>query len=272
MNPTRPLRRRWFHYALTLGGLTLLGAVVLAEGARKPAAKRDAKGPARMVEAIANRNKPPKLVWRRRGWPRKVALFPEGYDWKEDKRVLKALDELFRDRTVELWEELVRREKKDDRRYCVTLVSSNCEDARIESVGDVCSRLAYARLLDVFEQHLPDNPYKPGRISLKTGIENLAEWRKERAKKSLYQLQIEVCENALRELAKVEGVSEKEKAKARKKTEAEIKKLRETKKPVLVEYEGFWHPDSEYQYKPERAKRVREAVRKGSSEHIEFIK
>ena len=50
-------------------------------------------------------------------------MYPESYDWKEEARVRQAIDKLYQDRTVELWEELVRREA--DPRYCVVTVTEN---------------------------------------------------------------------------------------------------------------------------------------------------
>jgi hypothetical protein len=223
-----------------------------------------------LVDAIVNRNKPPKLVERRSGRPERVALFPEDYDWEEDKRVLKALDQLYQDKRVELWEELVRR--TDDPSYCVTVVSVKNEDADLESVGRICGQLAYSHLL-LFEGHLPLDPSKDGeRLHLDVGIKNLADWRKERADKPLDQLQIEVCEEAVSRLSKVERVSEVEKASARKKIEAKIEKLRRTKQPDLVGYERFFVPFREYKYNPDLAKRVREVIKNVSSEHIDINK
>jgi hypothetical protein len=286
MNLTWCFYRPWARPAIVLWTLGLLGAVVLGGEDRRPAAKPDAKGVAKMVDAIANHNKPPKIVRRPRdAWPETVALYPEGYDWKEEERVHRALDELYADTTAELWEELLRR--LDDERYCLVDVSPSSEDAYIESVGSACGDLAYARLVDVIREHLPRDPnHEPYRLSLPVGFRqvNLAAWRKERAKKSLYELQIEVCEAALRDLAKVQGVSkaeqaaarrkaevqgvlEAEKTAARQKLEAEIAKLRRTKRPHLrkLDYPGLT-------YDAEVAKRVREAVQRGSSEEIRITR
>jgi hypothetical protein len=273
MNAT-PSLLRCVRYAFAVSSLSLFGGVVLGEAAPGPAPKRDAKGAAkRMVEAIANRNKPPKLVDRTRAWPRRLPLYPEGYDWKEEERVRDALDKLYQEATAELWEELVRRE--GDERYCVTVVD-NAEDAHVHSVGLVCWYLAYSRLVGVFEQHLPPNRLRVGaRIPLDAHAivpaKTLAEWRKARAKKSLYQLQIEVCENALRELAKVKRVSEKEKADARRKIEAEIRKLKAEKKPVFLKHASF-RETQDALYTPGLAARIRKVIRSGSSETIGIIK
>lgn len=274
MNATCSLRYRWVFCALAIGSLSFIAAVVVSEatggeGAKDPAdgkaAKRNAKEAAKMVDAIVNRNKPPEIVRRRRGTPEKVPLFPETYDWKEEERVRKALGKLYQDRTAELWDALVQR--IDDRSYCIAVWNQNNGDGRICSVGGVCGDLAYHRLVDVFRQHLPTDPFKDGwPISLDVGITSLAEWRKKRVDKSFYQLQIEVCEIALRELAKVERVPDKKKTLARKKIEAEITKLRKTKEPIFLD-EGLFG-GYELTYTAEKAKQIRKAVESGSAEHL----
>jgi hypothetical protein len=239
----------------------LIGAVTLGEVVAAPVEKRD---PTKMVDAIVNRNRPPKLETRR-GWPKLVALFPEDYDWKEEERVRQAIEKLYQDKSVELWEELVRRQ--DDARYCVVTVSPQTERAQIHSVGGICTSLAYSRLMHAFQQHMPTaGDGRP--IHLPLFINNLREWRKERASDSLYQLQIELCEKALRELPNAKHVSQAEKDLAREKIEAEIKKLRETKQPD-IQTASF---DSGLLYTEEIAKTVREAVKNGSDAEINIAR
>jgi hypothetical protein len=237
----------------------------------KKAAKR--KRAAKIVEAIVNRNKPPKLVDRPSGRPERVPLFPENYDWKEERRVGRALYRLYWDTSAEVWEELVRR--KDDPRYCITVSSEDdSETPLIETVGSILNQLAHSRLVGVFQQHLPPDPGKDGwKIIVGVGINHLAAWRKERANKSLYQLQIEVCEEAVNELSKVKNVPKKDIDLSQKKIKAEIKKLRRTKRPIFLEYgqdEYLWyyHPVYSEQY----AKRIRKALKSGSSENLAIHK
>jgi len=250
--------------ALTIGSLILIGAVVLGEAAGGEKAKRDAKEAAKMVEAIANRNKPPKIVSRRRVCPTELPLFPKEYDWKEEERVRKALDKLHQDKSVELWEAMV--QKANDRRYCVASYSGSSSDVYIDSVGGICSGLAYGRLCEVFEQHLPSLPPHGCPIQFWNVREDMPAWRKARKDKSLYQLQIEVCDMALRELPKIraDDISDKEKVEARKKIEAEIAKLRRTKRPVFRETGSRYTPA----YPRKEAKRVREAIEKGTLEEF----
>ena len=223
--------------------------------------KQAAKHATKLVDAIANRNKPPELIGRENRFPEVLPLFPEDYDWREDERVFKALKRLWADTSVELWEGLARRHKKDAR-YCLTVRTAG-DNAKILSIGDICDSLAYGRLVDVFTWHLPPAPGKEsGPIYLDVGIgdKGLAEWRKERANKPLYELQIEVCENALRALAKEKDLEEKEKKVLRKKIEDEIAKLRSTKQPVMRKYNWF---DDDYRlYTAAQAKEDRQELKR----------
>ncbi len=227
MNPPRSLRRWLVCSAILIGGLAVIAVLVLRERGNdkanghendtgEPVAKGDPNEAAKMVDAIVNRNQEPKLVNRPSGWPREVALFPESYDWAEDARVLRALDKLFQDRTLALWEELVRR--GDDPRYCVTLVSVQNEDAQIISVTGVCFR------------------------------------------------------HALSQVSKAKGVSEDDEALARGKIKGEIARLKRTKQPFFVPYRRAFFPYLGYGYTPGIAKRIREAVKSGSSEQIIILK
>ncbi|HEY7424043.1 MAG TPA: hypothetical protein VH682_07390 [Gemmataceae bacterium] len=227
-------------------------------------AKRDAKEAAKMVEAIANRNKAPKIVKRRTFLPREVPLYPKDYDWKEEERVHEAIAKLEENMSVELWDALV--QKTNDRRYCTASYSGSSADVYIDSVGTICQELAYDRLCYVFEKHLPSLPPHGRPFYLENVWEDLIAWRRERKNKSLYQLQVEVCEIALRELPKVnvERVSDEEKAEARKKIEAEIAKLRRTNRPVLRN-PGRWYMP---RYPRREAERVREAYEKGTLEEF----
>jgi hypothetical protein len=241
---------------------------------RGPVAERGAKRAKKMVDDIVNRNKPPKFVGRPSGFPHKVALYPESYDWKEEERVRKAIDKLHEDTTVELWEELVRR-SEDPGYCCIVVMPEDQENVTTYTVGRVCGPLAYARLVGVFARHMPADPAdEKGRpLAVRTGAGHLADWRKERMQKSLYQLQIEVGERMVRELSRLKLGGKRLKIKeriasAREKIEAEIKNLRRTKQPVILKGEKF----TDLLYSKEAAKRVRDALRRGYTGDIVIFK
>lgn len=270
---TRFFSRYWSHFALIPASLGFLVLVVLVgdakeQRAEEPAAdqavKRDGKEATKMVEAIANRNKQPKIIKRRRVKPSRFPLFPKDYDWKEEERVRRALERLAQDTSVEIWEALV--QKANDKRYCIASYSGSSDDVEMHSVGGICSELAYYRLCKVFTKHLPSYPPHGSPIQMWGVINDFPTWRKARKDKSLYQLQIEVCEIALRELPKLmdDELSDKGKAEARKKIQNEIAELKRTKRPI---FERNWYPVA---YPRREAQRVREAYEKGTLEKLEI--
>jgi hypothetical protein len=239
MNPLFSPCRRLVGYALLIGNLGLIAAVCPGQAAGGKKAKTDAKAAAKQVEAIVSPNKPPTIVDR-------VARFPKDYDWKRQKQVYQALFKLHQNTSVELWEELVRRSK--DRRYSLTVRSEQTRDSENKTVGVVGSVLAYERLIGVFQKHMPADPGHDGfQLRLHDRIDDLQKWRKDRKDQALFQLQIEVCERALKELQKVKRISKAKKRAARKKIKAEIKKLRRTKRPIIYPsnpFDGIWPPYS----------------------------
>jgi hypothetical protein len=186
----------------------------------------------KMIDALANRNPPPKLVSDGIG---KLPLYPAEYDWKEDKRVRLALGKVRAERTAEMWEELIR--GIGDKHYCLTLKDKNETYALGNwTVGHFCATLGGDWLDGVCNQHLPTDPSKDGYpISLNVMTGGLVKWRKRRADKQLYELQIEVCEETIRQLGQVAGVKRREKDRAREKIEAEIATLRNTKRPIFTD-------------------------------------
>src|SRR4051794_4297190 len=87
MNSVRTLPCLWLGLAVLIFGTVLVQDVVLGEPAKDKKPKADASRAVKMVDAIVNHNKPPKLV----GWnifTSRAALFPEDHDWKEEERVI----------------------------------------------------------------------------------------------------------------------------------------------------------------------------------------
>jgi hypothetical protein len=184
-----------------------------------------------MVDDIANRNPAPQLVEVIGG---ELPLFSSHYDWKEQERVFEAVGKLYHDETVEGWEEMVR--KANDLRYSLTLKNNSGTFALGNwTVGRFCRERAYWQLVGAFHRHLPRTGEFRWRIPLEIGVQpmSLAEWRKKRMNKSLDELQIEVGELTLAQLASVKGVSTDEKQSSRKLIQAEIDKLQTTKRAVL---------------------------------------
>jgi hypothetical protein len=251
-------------------GCLLITPATLAQKAEPKKPKVDARRAAAMVEGIANRNKAPKYVKWPGSWTENAALFPENHDWKEEARVWKAVYQLKQDQTEEVWEELVKH--INDRRYCTTSTEIDTGDAYIQDVGSICGGLADSRLIGVYWQHLPPDPnsIKGHVLSLDVGVNGLSRWRKQRAAKTLYELQIEVCEKAIESLASAKGVRQAQKDHVRKQIEAEIAKLRKTRQPVHVQ--GGYDYYCGRKYNAELARRVREGVKTGKYPDLGIVK
>ncbi|RIK81170.1 MAG: hypothetical protein DCC68_09515 [Planctomycetota bacterium] len=222
--------------------LVLVGAVVTLHCATVNAGEPKAKqpSPAEMIAALASKNRPPKYVDHEVLEGHKVPIFPADYDWKEYERVRVALYAIDRKMTPELWEELLKH--IGDKRYSITLALTGPglpdEDAgRDFTVGAFCEAIAYDCVGKLYARHSvsAENDTKPWeRIAPTAGIRNLVEWRKQRAAKPLWQLQVEACTLALGNLARLDKATPEQKATIRKGIESEIDRLNATKKPTLL--------------------------------------
>jgi hypothetical protein len=263
MNTRARSAPRWLNVCSVLVGLLFVSPALVGEsrGGEKPKATPAAK----LVDAIVNRNKAPKIVDWKAGIMSTAALFHKVHDWKEEARVGEALRRLGKDKTEEVWEELVKR--AGDRRYCETATSGVTGDAEVRTVGDVCSWLAYSRLVGVYWQHVPSSWSFDGRAPwVRLSLGAVAQWRKRRADKPLYHLQIEVCEMALEVIKalpkrKLDMIPRGERERVVRKIEAEIASLKKTKRPVHVR--GDWNFLERGIYDEKLAAKVREGVRTG---------
>lgn len=244
--------QQWTRIALWASNFLFINVVLSPMEANPREKKPPMKAVANMIEDIANRNHPPKLLGKS---GERLPLFPSNYDWEEQKRVKSAYARLTTV-TDELWEELVK--NANNRKYSLTVKNNTGEFAQDNwTVGDVCRALAYEKLVALCDQHLPLDPNKPGhRIYLDIGVEttNIAEWRIIRSGKPLYQLQIDVCELRLKQLAKAKGISRGEKHAARKKIESEIARLKTKKECIFLESSSLQELDV---YSLEEAMKIR---------------
>ena len=195
-----------------------------------------------MIEALANRNPKPKLI-RSEGLGRFeldmiVPLFDKKYDWKEHERVQAATEAIATDESPEMWEGLVAHQ--DDRRYWLTLAdeagAAEFGAADSYTVGDFCTELAAGQLFAPVAENLyilqspPTSDVKPQHRAIDPPFGNdLRKWRKSHPRKTFYELQIEVCKQAIDNLPGLTGPSAPDKAKFRKQMESEIEHLRRSK-------------------------------------------
>lgn len=149
-----------------------------------------------LVEALANRNPPPQHAGVRR-----TPTFAANFDWSEDARVWKAL-ELVIQRAEEAWPELVGH--LDDDRYCLTYRSFS-GFTYDDTVGTMCRTIILRNLSRGYFESVRPQLKAPHLALLEAGFlrdpKRLKAWCEERRDKKLYELQIEMCDWAITEVA-----------------------------------------------------------------------
>jgi hypothetical protein len=211
--------------------LTMIG-IYADQHSQVMGAKPNTAEHAEMIDRLANENEAPQLTKQPSG---RVPSFSENYDWQEQDRVKDALREIHENMSSDLWEELVKH--ANDPRYSLTVMDQS-QQAENRSVGYLCRQIAFSCLVSPFRRHLvaTDDPTKEGRkIHLDVDVEppRLYEWRRKRERKSLYELQIEVCEIAIARINENPGINSEQKGMMRSRILGETEKLRDTKRPVF---------------------------------------
>ena len=205
-----------------------------------------------LVDAVASHNKAPKLVGEKRfAYP----IFPEKFDWNDQSRVRAAAWALAQDGSNDLWGCLV--EHFHDTRYSATCELDECYPDNY-TVGDICANIAKNKLLCAYLRHL-----EPGGTSHYGGptfnsvsedtrdflpnsvqrdlhyvpylcdTDKLAAWYRARKGKPLYEIQIEVCEWAIKKVEDAHGVADKPKKTFIAAVRNEVEFLKKNKKPIV---------------------------------------
>jgi hypothetical protein len=206
----------------------------------------------RLIDAVASRNEAPKLVGKRGlAYP----AFPDKFDWKDQKRVRAAVWALAQDDSNDLFGHLV--EHFHDKRYSATCELDECYPDNWD-VGDICEVIGRNKLLCAYLRHLKpggtahyggptsnfvpegSRKYLPGKLQSELhyrshldDTDGLAKWCHARKGKPLYELQIEVCEWAIKKVQDAHGVAEKPKEEFIAAVKKEIESLKKNKKPVV---------------------------------------
>jgi hypothetical protein len=173
---------------------------------------------------------------------------PENFTWKENLRVKKKI-QCITDHVEELWPELVNH--LEDERYSVT--ASDGESSNTFSEGDVCYKIICDTLAEAHYSHMRDYPmelvhYRLGPKAMSHNDNNISlkEWLLQRKTKPLYELQIEKCEWAIKEMGKLKKwFSDEDYEKTVNEIDKQIGELRKTKKPVLKSKNIFTPNSSE---------------------------
>jgi hypothetical protein len=254
--PSGPLRLR------SLTGFAVIVLALAAGGCQPgpPTAGEDrTRELDRLIDAVASRNQEPKIVTIDNGT---YTLFSKNFDWADQKRVKEAVWVLSQDESNDLWARLV--EHTDDGRYSVT-GGEDLGDPQNYSVGWICRVLVFNHLLCAYQQYLQPGrtmPYGgdttnwvaddskeflPGELQRELhgppqlgepdaespGCNNLRTWYQTRKDRPLYELQIEMCEWAVKRVEGDNSVAEKPKKQFLDRVKKQIELLNETRKPVV---------------------------------------
>jgi hypothetical protein len=244
-----------------------------ALGQSKPSADR-IRQIDRMIDAMASRNKAPEMV-HVSGYDTEAPLVSRDYDWAEQDRVDKAIKAVQDDKSDEMWRRLPAHYA--DKRYAMTLVFDRVVNSKNVSVGEICAAMPGPDYDTAYIRHLPE---VSGRLYFRpASIMAEKKW----AGRPLYEQQIAVCEEAIKQFnlliateavrfndyraeEKAHTFTAEEKAKFTEAVRKEIKELKRTKKPVvgaekpLGIYSSAWEP-----LRAQDAKKVREAYEEEKS-------
>lgn len=226
----------------------------------------------RMIDAMASRNKPPKLVRTSDNY-QALALFSADFDWPDQDRVRKAIQAVRADKSDEMWWRL--RDHINDNRYALTVDFDVSTEIWNLSVGEFCSEITEADLKAAYERHLPKaSGEMPFRLPI-LDEKSTNKWKG----RPLYQLQIEACEAAIRQIASIEATTDlhggdykspsqtiaaKEKTQFTDDVKRQIEELKRTKKAVVtdnISVHGFGFHGLD-RFDLNSAKRMRETYEK----------
>lgn len=192
----------------------------------------------KLVASFANENPLPKLFGERR---ERKAVFPRNYDWEEQARVVKAVQNVLKV-ADEAWPALI--DHLEDEEFCLVYYSDAFgreEYPSIQTVGDVCQEIVLANLTNGYNQHLPG--FKEAIIPLRRPDyvpkerAPLKQWCDEQQDKgrSLLALQLEAAEWAVKRVPELPGPLPKDEIQESVSAiESEIARLRKSEKPVLA--------------------------------------
>lgn len=221
----------------------------------------------RMIDALANRNQKPEFVdVGTRLDARHSPLFPEDYDWAEDRRVAYAIRDLQRFDGEELWQCLC--EHLEDERYLKSYAFNDA--AHVSTIGYLAFIKTNAELSAAYLRHFPMSWTNALWFPQSRVIHNLYEaiaWHREHKNVPLYQQQIEACQISLQRMRSIKSSrppTQSEVEKFEQDVSRQIEVLRLTKTPVL---RGQWlmSADNDY-YDKELVERIRKEYRAKKAE------
>lgn len=210
----------------------------------------------KLVESLKNGNAPPKILG---DTPDEDALFPKTYKWAEQDRILRAVQRLLDDVDRD-W--LVLAEFLDDKAYCLTF--RHDQSVSNYSVGDVCDLLLTESLTAAYMPHIPKGrqAFRRLRNPDAVDVDNLAKWCREQheQKRPFYELQIEMCEWAMKKMSSLDEPSEDEKRDASARIQEQVDNMRRTRQAVTLK--SVLRADFRSVYSEKAAARIRDRYEK----------
>lgn len=193
--------------------------------------------------------------------PNEVPIFPQDFDWENQKKIIQAAVRLAKTDSIEAWEELLKH--LDDDRYCFTWRVDAYRDPINFSVGDVCSRLAHNRLNQLFLKVLEDKGFderdRPIFIEYKSeDMNDLRKWREARSHFTLDQLQLEVGQRILDAVPTIKFISDKTRAELRQEITDKMDEIKRKQAPLQTHLGS----DEFFTYTAADAKKIREKLAK----------
>ncbi len=195
-----------------------------------------------MIDALANRSlkSPPQMF--KPAVNEERPLFDEPYDVDEQRRVRKALLELNKQVGNDLWRLLLAH--ADDKRYAYTIEGDYYSES--VTVGDLCRRMALGDLMLAYRKHLPEkddlsnaSPERPQSLYPEVSFQGKlfpdgpVKWAEQHPELAMYEVQIVVCEWAVKEAPSINGISDEKKTKFVTDLTKQIATLKESKQPVV---------------------------------------
>lgn len=208
----------------------------------------------KLVGSLATTNESPMIVGARFS---QVPLFPKNYNWNEQDRIIKVIDQLTRD-VEQAWPTLLNHAR--DKRYAITLSSD--ESTHNYTVGNVCIIMLQESLTAAYLPHVPERAEvyfalrHPKNIPV-IPTDAFIEWcqRRHAEGTKLYTLQIECAQWAMAKLWDMDTVGDDETRIAIETIKRKVDAIRRTERAELPL--SFFQRELRFPFSSKRAEAIR---------------
>jgi hypothetical protein len=191
-----------------------------------------------LIDSLKNHNIPPKIIGDDQKY---VPIFNKYYNWSEQDRIQKVIQKIINN-GEQYWPILVKHLDNDDR-YCMTY--AYYDSANNYSIQMICEDIISDYLTEAYHQQIPneivygsEQLYSHLRVPDIVYKNKLKQWCIKNKNKKLYELQIEMCVWAIKELDNVNELKNKDKILIKDNIQKEIMRLKISKKPVILKTYG----------------------------------